>query len=87
VWNANATADFLPDQDAVSVFLSELSAGHRELVARMLSDEYVAGMHDALVALHEAEMSPFDKGYEGDPYHDFKGRLDDWDWPEGEARF
>jgi hypothetical protein len=49
--------------------------------------KYVAGMHDALVALHEAEMSPFDKGYEGDPYHDFKGRLDDWDWPEGEARF
>ncbi len=87
VWNANATADFLPDQHAVNVFLADLSAEHRELVARMLADEYVAGTHDVLVALYEAEMSPFDTGYEGDPFHDFMGRLDDWDWPEGEARF
>jgi hypothetical protein len=53
----------------------------------MLADAHVGGIHAVLVALNEAEMQPFDKGYEGTPYHDFIGRLDDWDWPVGEDRF
>ncbi len=87
VWNVNASAEFLPDQHAVNEFLTDLSAEHRELVAHMLADQYVGGIHAVLVALYEAEVPPFDKGYEGDPFHDFVGRLDDWDWPIGDARF
>lgn len=87
VWNVNARADFLPDQHARNLLLAGLSIEHREIVAQMLADAHVGGVHAVLVALHEAEMPPFDKGYEGDPYHDFMGRLDDWDWPVGEDRF
>ncbi len=47
----------------------------------MLSDAYSAGIHDSLVVLYEAEVSPFDEGYEGDPFHDFVGRRAGWQWP------
>ena len=48
----------------------------------MLEQAFVGGVHETLVVLHEAEVSPFDQGYEGTPFHDFVGRLDDWPWPE-----
>jgi hypothetical protein len=86
VWNANATANFMPEQHALNIWLAGLSSDHRELLAGILKDEYVAGMHDALVVLYDAEIPPFDKAYEGDPHHDFIGRLDDWQWPVGESR-
>jgi hypothetical protein len=47
----------------------------------------VGGVHSALVALHEAQLAPFDKAYEGTPFHDFIGRLDDWQWPKKSRRW
>lgn len=82
VWNANATPKFLPEQHQINEFLSRLPKQDRETVAQMLSSEFVSGVHASLVALHEAAIPPFDDGYEGTPFHDFVGRLDDWSWPE-----
>lgn len=41
-WNQNATAEFMSDQHAVNAFLGDLSTPHRELVAGLLRDQYVA---------------------------------------------
>ena len=48
---------------------------YRDLIDR-------AGVHTALVALHEDAIPPFEDGYEGTPFNDFAGRLDDWEWPD-----
>lgn len=48
----------------------------------MLEVGFQSGVHQALVAFHEAQVQPFDDGYEGTPFHDFVGPLDGWDWPE-----
>ena len=48
----------------------------------MLEDTYVAGVHDTLVALHQAQVHPFEDGYEGSPFHDFIGRMNGWEWPQ-----
>jgi hypothetical protein len=82
VWNANATPQFLPEQHQMNELFSRLSEQDRETVAEMLSSEFVSGVHATLVALHEAAIPPFDDGYEGTPFHDFVGRLGDWNWPE-----
>jgi hypothetical protein len=82
VWNANASSEFLPEQHQINEFLARLTKKDRETVAGMLSGEFVSGVHAALVALHEAAIPPFEDGHEGTPFHDFVGRLDDWNWPE-----
>lgn len=82
VWNVNATPEILPEQHQINELLARLSEQDRETVAGMLSSEFVSGVHATLVALHEAGIPPFDDGYEGAPFHDFVGRLDDWSWPE-----
>lgn len=81
LWNANATARSLPEQHEINEFLSRLSKADREVLARMLGDAFVGGVHATLVALHEAAISPFEDGYEGTPFHDFIGRLAGWEWP------
>ena len=48
----------------------------------MLAKEFVSGVHETLVVLHELGVPPFDTGYEGTPFHDFVGRLTDWEWPD-----
>jgi hypothetical protein len=48
----------------------------------MLEEALVAGVHETLVKLHEAQVEPFEDGYEGTPYHDFIGRLGGWEWPK-----
>ena len=50
----------------------------------MLEEQFVGGVHETLVVLHEADIEPFDDGYEGTPFHDFVGRLTDWPWPDEE---
>jgi hypothetical protein len=47
----------------------------------MLQEQFVDGVHAALVAMHEHPVPPFEDGYEGTPFHDFVGRLDGWEWP------
>ncbi len=44
----------------------------------MLYEAFWGGVHETLVILHEEGVSPFDTAYEGTPFHDFVGRLDDW---------
>ena len=48
----------------------------------MLAHEVEVGMFETLKALEQFQIEPFKDGYEGSPYNDFIGRLDDWGWPE-----
>ncbi len=81
VWNANATTKQLPDQHEINGLLKRLSKKDRDILARMLEEAFRSGVHASLVNLHEAGLAPFDRAYEGTPYHDFVGRLGDWGWP------
>jgi hypothetical protein len=84
IWSRDAEADptDMPDQHAANVLLARLDRGEREVLAVMLAQAFVGGIHETLVVMHEAEVPPFDQGYEGTPFHDFVGRLDDWPWPD-----
>jgi hypothetical protein len=82
VWNKSATQDFIPDQHAINLLLKRLSAEDREVIAGMLAQEVVTGVFEALKILEKFEVEPFKDGYEGSPYNDFVGRLDDWSWPD-----
>jgi hypothetical protein len=77
VWNPNA----LPDDHAFNLLLRKLEAADRDVLATLLQEQFIAGVHQTLVALHEYGVPPFDDAYEGTPFHDFVGRLDDWPWP------
>jgi hypothetical protein len=83
VWNKSARPDYIPDQHQINLLLARLSAADREIIAGMLSEAVVTGVFETLKVLEEFEIEPFQDGYEGSPYHDFIGRLDDWSWPEG----
>src|SRR5262249_13408893 len=82
VWNLNATPDFIPDQYAINLLLKRLSASERETLAQMLAHEVEIGVFETLKVLESFQIAPFEEGYEGSPYHDFIGRLSDWEWPE-----
>ena len=82
VWNQNATRDFIPDQFEINLLLERMSSTDREILAKMLVHQVEVGMFETLKALEEFEIDPFKDGYEGTPYHDFIGRLSDWQWPE-----
>ena len=71
----------MPDQHAFNELLRKLSANDRDVLALMLEERFTGGVHETLRVLHDAELPPFDDAYEGTPYHDFVGRLDDWEWP------
>lgn len=86
LWNANATAQQLPEQHELNLFLARLSEADREILARMLEQSFSGGVHAALATLHEAKLAPFDKAYEGTPFHDFVGRLNGWEWPDASSR-
>ncbi len=88
VWNANATAATpdLRDQYEANLLLARLPRKDRQVIARLLEEAFVGGVHQALVALHEEEVAPFAQAYEGTPFHDFVGRLDGWKWPKGSPR-
>jgi hypothetical protein len=82
LWNAGATPDRIPDQHEINLLLARLSTADRETIARMLADEVVTGVFESLKVLEQFGVSPFEDGYEGSPFNDFVGRLDDWEWPE-----
>lgn len=82
VWNANATATFIPEQHAINLLLSRLSQADRDLIADLLSDTVSQGVFETLKVLEQFEIPPFEDGYEGSPFNDFLGRMDDWEWPE-----
>ena len=82
IWNQNATADFLQDQHEINLLLRRLSESDRKILATLFSSEDVTGDFETMKALETYEIPPFESGYEGSPFNDFIGRLDDWDWPE-----
>jgi hypothetical protein len=82
IWNASATSEKMPDQHDMNVLLQRLSPQDRETLARMLEQQFVSGVHAALVILHGESIRPFDRAYEGTPFHDFVRRLADWEWPQ-----
>ncbi|QIF04890.1 DUF6547 family protein [Roseimicrobium sp. ORNL1] len=88
VWNANATADFIPEQHKINVLLSELTEEQRDILAGVLEQQFSAGVFESLKALEIFAIKPFEDGYEGSPYNDFIGRLtlDDWAWPDESQR-
>jgi hypothetical protein len=86
VWNVNARADQHEDQHEINLLLARLPQSDRAIVARMIEEEFSGGVHTTLVALHEASLAPFDKAYEGTPFHDFVGRLMGWEWPTSRKR-
>jgi hypothetical protein len=71
----------IPDQRAMNDLLRRLSQADREVLARMLSQEFIGGVHETLVVLHERRVQPLDGAYEGAALKDFAGRLEDWEWP------
>jgi hypothetical protein len=82
VWNRNATARSLPEQHRYNLLLAKLSQADREVVAEMLAESVVTGVFETLKALETFGIAPFEEGYEGSPFNDFIGRLQDWEWPE-----
>lgn len=82
VWNRNARKDFLEDQYQINELLKRLNLEDRKIIAEMLEQEVRTGIFEALKVLEDEGIPPFERGYEGSPYHDFIGRMDDWKWPE-----
>ncbi len=78
VWIEYAT----PEIDAINLLFARMSQADREVLAKLLASEVVTGVFETLKVLEEYQISPFENGYEGSPFNDFIGRLDDWDWPE-----
>lgn len=82
-WNPSAGAvpgDF-PDQRRINELLAGMRQGDREVLAQMLAQAFQDGVFTALRVLHDHQVPPFQDGYEGTPFNDFTGRLDDWPWP------
>jgi len=48
----------------------------------MLKQEVELGVFETLKVLEQFQVEPFKDGYEGSPFHDFIGRLGNWQWPE-----
>lgn len=83
LWNQNATPDRpLDGQYSINQLLASLAPPDREVLAGLLAEVFQGGVHEVLVALHEAGIEPFSDGYEGTPAFDFAGRLLGLPWPE-----
>jgi hypothetical protein len=78
-WNPGANA--MPDQRRINALLAAMAPGDREVLASMLAEAFQNGIFTALRVLHDHQVPPFEDGYEGTPFNDFAGRLNDWDWP------
>src|SRR6266404_6156611 len=81
VWNENARPDYIEDQYAINLLLSRLSKNDREVLAKMITSAVETGVFETLKALEQYQIEPFRSGYEGSPFNDFVGRLQDWQWP------
>ncbi len=84
VWSVDAEEDpgSLPDQHAINLILNKLDSKERELLARLIADEFSSGVFNALNVLHVAAVEPFQLGYDGTPTDDFLGRLEGLEWPQ-----
>lgn len=85
LWNQNATPDQpLDGQYLINRWLASLAPSDREILAGLLAEVYQSGVHEVLVALHEAGIEPFTEGSEGTPAFDFAGRLLGLPWPDSD---
>jgi hypothetical protein len=82
VWNEHASEHVMLEQHQVNLLLSRLSPTDREIIARLLTRQVETGVFETLKVLEQFGIEPFTDGYEGSPYNDFVGRLDDWSWPQ-----
>lgn len=82
LWNANATAETMPEEHAANGLLGRLTAAERQTLALFLARAFEGGVFETLKSLEAFEIPPFEDGYEGGPCHDFIGRLNEWEWPE-----
>ena len=82
IWHREASPDVLSDYHKINLLLARLSVDDREIIASLLAQAVECGVFEALKVLEQYEVAPFETGYEGSPYNDFIGRLDDWEWPE-----
>jgi hypothetical protein len=81
-WNRNdAVLDDFPEQRRINALLSGMRHDDREVLAQMLAEAFQGGVFIALRVLHDHQLPPFEDGYEGTPFNDFVGRLQDWPWP------
>lgn len=85
VWVAAPTPD-MGEARAINDVLARMSPEDRAVLAEVVASEFRGGIHQTLVALHEEELPPFDRAYEGTPFHDYIGRLHGWAWPPAEVR-
>ena len=86
IWNSNATSEYIPEQHKVNLLLEGFSLSERETLAKLLRDAVVTGVFETLKTLETFQISPFETGYEGSPFNDFIGRLDDWEWPDTQSK-
>ncbi len=68
-WNREATAAGMRDQQKINDLLARLGPSERDVLAGMLFDAFVGGVHEALVVLHQNRVPPFEDGIEGAPFH------------------
>lgn len=52
----------MPDQPAMNELLRRLDPADREVLARMLEQAFVSGVHETLLVAHEEGIEPFRSG-------------------------
>ncbi|MBV8658452.1 MAG: hypothetical protein JO142_11560 [Burkholderiales bacterium] len=85
----------IPENQRVNELLASLSAQQREVIAEMLIDARVGGVHDALVVLNDRMALQSGRYAENDVqmafqpfgselYYDYISRREGEDWPDAE---
>lgn len=84
-----------PGEDAANAFVGRLSTEDRHILARMLHYERTGAIHDVLAVLTWwTSCAGVGLTFQGEPmpvelsgmgmHGDYVGRLDDWEWPQGD---
>ena len=91
-WVRNGSYPDIPDNQDINALLASLTVAQRDIVARMMQEAKVGGIHDAVVALLddggyrlsrdgvELPYQPF--GTES--HFDYIARLNGQEWPEAD---
>ena len=92
IWVRNGSYPDIPDNQDINALLASLTVAQRDIVARMMQEAKVGGIHDAVVALLddggyrlsrdgvELPYQPF--GTES--HFDYIARLNGQEWPEAD---
>ena len=90
VWNKNLKDEMkklnsFKEDFIINEMLKKLNQEEKEILAKLFKNQFIGGVFETLKYLEEFEIEPFIEGYEGSPFHDFIGRVDEedpWEWPE-----